>query len=156
MKKFLVVGAGELQTGLILAAKNMGLKVYASDKNPEAPGFTYADESIIADTMNPQETLDALLQKTDSLDGVATAGTDASAAVALIAEHFSLPGHSRESVLAATDKIIMRQKLEKAGVSIPRYKAISSLAEAEGFFDIVFIGFPPRDPDIKVSKIVLT
>ncbi|MGL4676415.1 MAG: alpha-hydroxy-acid oxidizing protein [Brevinema sp.] len=137
-KSFIVIGAGELQIPLILAAKNLELTVIATDKNHQAPGFQYADVSIIADTMNPQESLEQLIEysKTNRLfHGVATTGTDASLTVALIAKHFALPGHDPSAVLHATNKGLMRKTLEQHKVPIPQYKIISQLEDASDFFN---------------------
>ncbi|MGL4387943.1 MAG: hypothetical protein ACRCTJ_00925, partial [Brevinema sp.] len=77
-KIFFVVGAGELQIPLIEAAKNLGLKVVASDQNPNALGFQYADFHIIANTMDPNETIQKIkefIAQYGTIHGVATAGT---------------------------------------------------------------------------------
>ncbi|MGL5955951.1 MAG: ATP-grasp domain-containing protein, partial [Brevinema sp.] len=137
-KSFVVIGAGELQIPLIQAAKKLGLTVIASDKSPQAPGFQYADISIIADTMNPQETLEQLIEYTEKngvFHGIATSGTDASLTVAVVAEYFGLPGHHPEAVLCATNKGLMRKMLEQHHVPIPQYKLIATFEEASNFFE---------------------
>ena len=95
-KQFIVIGAGELQIPLIKAAKNLGLTVIATDQNPEALGFEFSDDFIVADTMNAQESLEKIQEFVSLkgyIHGVATAGTDASYTVATIAHHFNLSGH---------------------------------------------------------------
>ena len=137
-KKFIVIGAGELQIPLIKAAKNIGLTVIATDQNPKALGFEFADDFIIADTMNAQESLKKIQEYVSlkgAIHGVATAGTDASYTVATIAHHFNLSGHHPDAALNASDKALMRKAFEKAGVPIPLYKTISNLEEALSFFE---------------------
>ena len=137
-KKFIVIGAGELQIPLIKAAKNIGLTVIATDQNPKALGFEFADDFIIADTMNAQESLKKIQEYVSlkgDIHGVATAGTDASYTVATIAHHFNLSGHHPDAALNASDKALMRKAFEKAGVPIPLYKTISNLEEALSFFE---------------------
>lgn len=136
-KKILIVGAGELQIPLIQAAKELGLFVAASDQNPDAPGFAYADAKIIADTMNPQESLEKIISFTAQngpIHGVATAGTDASLTVATIANHFHLPGHGIEAARRASNKKLMCETLESAGVSIPKFHSFSTLHELRQLF----------------------
>lgn len=137
-KQFIVIGAGELQIPLIKAAKSLGLRVIATDQNPQALGFEFSDDFIIADTMNPQENLEKIkeyISLKGKIYGVATAGTDASYTVASIAQHFDLPGHHPNAALNASDKALMRKAFEKAGVPIPLYKKITNLDEALSFFE---------------------
>ena len=115
-KKFIVIGAGELQIPLIKAAKNLGLTVITTDKNAQAPGFELSDDFIIADTMNAQESLNNIQKYValkGEIHGVATAGTDASYTVATIAHYFNLPGHHPNAALNASDKSLMRNAFEK-------------------------------------------
>ena len=137
-KQFIVIGAGELQIPLIKAAKNIGLTVIATDQNPEALGFEFSDDHIIANTMDAQESLEKIQEYValkGDIHGVATAGTDASYTVATIAQHFDLPGHHPNAALNASDKALMRKAFEKAEVPIPLYKKISNLEEALSFFE---------------------
>ncbi|MGL4394503.1 MAG: alpha-hydroxy-acid oxidizing protein [Brevinema sp.] len=137
-KIFFVVGAGELQIPLIKAAKGLGLRVLASDQNPKALGFEYADFHIIANTMDPAETITKVkefTQKHGSIHGVATAGTDASFTVASVAEEFSCAGHTKEAAFKASNKAAMRDAFLKAGVSIPQFQKITTIEEAKTFFE---------------------
>ncbi|MGL4560692.1 MAG: alpha-hydroxy-acid oxidizing protein [Brevinema sp.] len=136
-KIFFVVGAGELQIPLINAAKSLGLRVLASDQNPQAPGFSIADFHIIANTLDPSETyhqLKIFIEQYGDIHGVATAGTDASYTVAVIANEFGLPGHTPDAAFQASNKAAMRDTFKKFNVSIPAFQKISSLEEAEDFF----------------------
>lgn len=137
-KKILIIGAGELQIPLIKAAKNLGVFVITSDKNPKAIGFKYADAFIIADTMSPQDSLEKIqeyIKLNGEIHGVATAGTDASLTVATIANYYKLPGHQVDAALNASDKALMRKAFETKHISIPRYKKITHLKEALEFFN---------------------
>ena len=59
MKTLLVISGGLEAVPGILKAKEMGLHVVVSDYNPEAPGFAYADDQIIASTYDVAETVAA-------------------------------------------------------------------------------------------------
>ncbi|MGL4387891.1 MAG: alpha-hydroxy-acid oxidizing protein, partial [Brevinema sp.] len=69
-----------------------------------------------------------------TIHGVATAGTDASYTVASVAKEFALVGHTPEAAFKASNKAAMREAFQKFGVSIPKFKKISSLEEATIFF----------------------
>ena len=61
----------------------------------------------------------------DGIDGVFTAGTDFSASVAKVAEELSLPGHSYEAALNASNKTRMRQCFKNAGVPSPEFFSVT-------------------------------
>jgi len=46
MVSIIILGAGIMQIPVIKTAKQMGLNVIAVDKNPDAPGFKYADVKL--------------------------------------------------------------------------------------------------------------
>ena len=48
--RLLVLGAGPAQLGLLAAAYKRDLHVIAVDRNPDAPGFRYADRRAIIST----------------------------------------------------------------------------------------------------------
>lgn len=136
--KIVIIGAGELQIPLIKAAKKLGLFVIATDQDPQALGFKDADDCILANTMDPQESLAKIQQYVEQkgpIHAVVTSGTDASLTVATIADFYHLPGHSVVAAHNASDKALMRKAFEKAETPIPQYKIISSIEEAKGFFE---------------------
>ena len=49
MRTVLFVGAGRHQRRAILRARELGLRVVAVDRNPEAPGLEHADEAEVVD-----------------------------------------------------------------------------------------------------------
>lgn len=135
---FCVIGAGELQVPLIKAAKNLGLTVLATDQNPNAVGFEFSDYAIIADTLNPTETLEKIylfIQNNGSIHGIATAGTDASYTVAVVANALGLPGHSPEAAEKASNKALMRETFFKHNVPIPNFQKINNYDDALLFFE---------------------
>ena len=70
MKTVLVVGAGRYQRPVIRKARELGLRVVAVDRNPEAPGLREADVGRVVDFSSPG----AVLQEVRDLgiDGVLT------------------------------------------------------------------------------------
>ena len=139
MKTVLFVGAGRHQRRAILQAKELGLRVAAVDRNPDAPGLKEADIAKVVDFAD----VDAVLKATArlNLDGVLTVSADrAVPVVAAIAEARGLPGIGVETAHLMTHKVAMRRRLADAGVPQPRFAAIRSLSERRRAADEV--GFP--------------
>ncbi len=131
MKTLLIIGAGVEQVPAIQIAKKMGISVVASDMNPQAPGFKYTDDCIIASTMDAKESLRAALafNKKHKIDGVIAIATDCPMTVALIADKLKLPGISIDTARLASNKLLMKNKFKKDSIPIPWYKEIRSLKD---------------------------
>jgi biotin carboxylase len=139
VKTVLFVGAGRHQRRAILQAKEMGLRVAAVDRNPDAPGLKEADIAKVVDFAN----VEAVLKETArlKLDGVLTVSADrAVPVVAAVAEARGLPGIGVETAHLLTHKVAMRRRLADAGVPQPRFAAIRTFSERRRAADEV--GFP--------------
>ena len=139
MKTVLFVGAGRHQRRAILRARELGLRVAAVDRNPDAPGLKEADIAKVVDFAD----VAAVLKATSRLrvDGVLTVSADrAVPVVAAVAEARGLPGIGTETAHLLTHKIAMRGRLADAGVPQPRYAAVRTISEASRAADEV--GFP--------------
>jgi biotin carboxylase len=139
VKTVLFVGAGRHQRRAILRAKELGLRVVAVDRNPDAPGLREADIAKVVDFSD----VDAVLKATArlKLDGVLTVSADrAVPVVAAVAAARGLPGIGVETAHLMTHKIAMRRQLAEFGVPQPRFAAIRSLSERHRAADEV--GFP--------------
>lgn len=124
------MGAGLMQGPAIRAAKKLGYTAAAADANPEAACAKEADIFEAVD-LKDREGLAALAEKINRsgagpLAAVFTAGTDFSANAAYVAERFSLPGHSYEACLNASNKVRMRKCFFAAGVPSPSFEEIDS------------------------------
>jgi biotin carboxylase len=139
MRTILFVGAGRHQRRAILHAKQMGLRVAAVDRNPDAPGLKEADIPKVVDFSD----VDAVLKATArlKLDGVLTVSADrAVPVVAAVAAARGLPGIGVETAHLMTHKVAMRRRLAELGVPQPRFAAVRSLSESRRAADEV--GFP--------------
>jgi biotin carboxylase len=135
----LFIGAGRHQRRAILRAKELGLRVVAVDRNPEAPGLAEADFAKVVDFADVEAVLKAT--RRISLDGVLTVSADrAVPVVAAVAEARGLPGIGSETAHLMTHKVAMRRRLADAGVPQPRFAAVRSIAERRRAADEV--GFP--------------
>lgn len=139
MKTILFVGAGRHQRRAILRAKELGLRVAAVDRNPDAPGLAEADIAKLVDFADPEAVLKATARL--SIDGVMTVSADrAVPVVAAVAEARGLPGIGVETAHLMTNKIAMRRQLADAGVPQPRFAALRTISETRRAADEV--GFP--------------
>ena len=135
----LFVGAGRHQRRALLRVKELGVRVVAVDRNPEAPGLSIADVAEVVDFANVADV--AEVGRRHGVRGVMTFAADrAVPVVAGVAETSGLPGIGTETAHLMTNKIAMRRRLADAGVPQPRFAAIRHVREVRAAADAV--GFP--------------
>jgi biotin carboxylase len=128
VKTVLFVGAGRHQRRAIQRAKELGLRVAAVDRNPDALGLAEADVARVVDYASPDAVVKALGRL--KVDGVLTVSADSAVpAVAAIAERLGLPGIGVETAHLMTHKVAMRRHLAEVGVPQPRFAALRKLSE---------------------------
>lgn len=128
-KTLLIISGGLEAVPGIKRAKEMGLYVIVSDINPDAPGFKYADDILLASTYNVYNTLN-IVKKYNSnhkIDGVISIASDVPLTVATIAKELNLPGISIETAILATDKLKMKSRFLEKGIPIPWFSVVDSL-----------------------------
>ena len=128
---WIVSGGAEAVPG-IERARAMGLHVVVSDMNPSAPVFAVADDTVVANTYDVDETVAAASKYhkgTRPIDGIMCMAADVPLTVASVAAALNLPGIPVESARLAADKLAMKQAFARAGIPIPWYQAIASLDE---------------------------
>jgi biotin carboxylase len=135
----LFVGAGRHQRRAIRRARELGLRVVAVDRNPDALGLAEADAAEVVDFMDIAAVTEA--GRRHRVDGVLTVSADrAVPVVAAVAEALGLPGIGTETAHLMTHKVAMRRRLAEAGVPQPRFAAARSLHEA--YAAVETVGFP--------------
>jgi biotin carboxylase len=136
VKTVLFVGAGRHQRRAIQRAKELGLRVAAVDRNPDALGLAEADIARVVDYADAAAVVKALGRV--KLDGVLTVSADSAVpVVAAIAERLGLPGIGVETAHLMTHKVAMRRRLADAGVPQPRFAALRRLSERHRALDEV-------------------
>jgi biotin carboxylase len=136
VKTVLFVGAGRHQRRAIQRAKELGLRVVAVDRNPDALGLAEADITRVVDYADAAAVLKALGRV--KVDGVLTVSADSAVPiVAAIAERRGLPGIGVETAHLMTHKVAMRRRLADAGVPQPRFAALRRLSERHRALDEV-------------------
>ena len=136
MKTVLFVGAGRHQRRAILRARELGLRVVAVDRNPEAPGLQVADVGEPVDFTDVAAVTE--VGRRHAIDGVLTVSADrAVPVVAAVAAALGLPGIGVETAHLMTHKIAMRRTLADAGVPQPAFAAARELQSARAALDAV-------------------
>ena len=127
MKTIIILGAGVMQLPGIRLAKQSGWRVIVADGNMEALGSPLADHFEAVDLKDKDGLLAVARQYHTryGLDGVFTAGTDFSSSVAWVSEKMGLPGITFEAAMRATDKCLMREAFQRAGVPSPAFVCLS-------------------------------
>ena len=139
MSTVLFVGAGRHQRRALRRVKELGARIVAVDRNPDAPGFAHADVSEVVDFADIEAVAD--VGRRHSVEGVMTFAADrAVPVVAGVAEALGLPGIGTETAHLMTNKIAMRRRLADAGVPQPRFAALRHIREVPAAADAV--GFP--------------
>ena len=124
MKRLLIIGAGEMQVPIIKKAKQLGHYCIVSDINPEAPGFNFADKSVISSTFDKEKTLECAIA--NKIDGVLTTSDYPVRTVAYICEKLNLKGISTYSAKICTDKYKQRQAMLGYNFYNPKHFLIST------------------------------
>jgi isopentenyl diphosphate isomerase/L-lactate dehydrogenase-like FMN-dependent dehydrogenase/biotin carboxylase len=132
-KTIMIIGGGLLQIPVIITAKKMGLQVIVTDYNPDALGMRDADIPIVMSTRDIEGSVRVAKAQNEltPISAVLTVGTDASMAVAAVANTLNLPGIKFEDAEAATNKIKMRMRFKQHGVPSPNFLPVWSLSDAK-------------------------
>jgi biotin carboxylase len=143
LKTILIISGGIEAVPGIQLSKEMGLFVVVSDGNPNAPGFEYANDKIIASTYDVNETVQKAKHYHETvrkIDGVMCIASDVPLTVASVAKELSLPGIPVESAELAMDKIAMKTKFHEDSVPVPKFIQLKNVEHLE---DIVKVwGYP--------------
>ena len=123
MKKLFILGAGIYQVPLIKAARKLGIYTIVSSIPGNYPGFEFADKVYYENTTDYEALLK--IAKEENIDGVLTAGTDVAViSVGKIVDELGLIGPSFEAAKISSDKLLMKQCYEEAGIRTARYRGI--------------------------------
>src|SRR5581483_1157532 len=132
-RTLLVISGGREAVPVVLEAKRMGLRVLVSDGAHDAPGFRYAVAGLLASTYDREATVEAAgaYASANRIDGVIAAAADVPMTVAAVAHALGLPGIAVETAELASDKLAMKDAFVRAGVPVPWYARVESVAQLE-------------------------
>ena len=133
-KTLLIISGGIEAVDAAKRARDMGLTVVVSDRDPEAPGFAFADSCLIADVYGANETAAAAERynrKIRKIDGVICVAADAPVTAATVAQRLRLPGLPVHVAELACDKLAMKKCFRSAGVNIPWFAEVMTPQELQ-------------------------
>jgi len=133
-KTLLIISGGIEAADAARRAKEMGHTVVISDRDPEAPGFAFADSCLIADVYGPAETAAAAerySRKIRKIDGVICVAADAPVTAATVAQRLRIPGLPVHVAELACDKLAMKKCFRSAGVAVPWFAEVSTPQELQ-------------------------
>ena len=151
MKSLMIIGAGFGQIPAILKAKEMGLKVIALDKNPNAIGMRYADTALNIDVIDFDGAINAA--KKHNIDGVMTMQSDLPVpTVGAINDALNLCGISLHVANNCSNKIQTRFLFKDKKIPQPLFEVVETLEEANNA--VKKIGYPCifKAPDSSGSR----
>lgn len=117
----MILGGGQAQLGLINTAKEMGIYVICVGIVGDYPGYKIADRVVNLDIFDKEGILN--LAKEEGIDGISIMCTDFGLeTVGYINDNLHLKGVSYSSAKLAANKLLMKQKLEEAGVNTAKFR----------------------------------
>jgi biotin carboxylase len=128
VKKIMILQAGPSQVRIINIAREMGLKVVAADRNPDAPGLKVADEGVAVDIVDEEGILKSA--KKLAIDGILPGGDVSLPTAAYVAREMGLVGVTPDQAKVATNKEKYYEKFRANGVPIPEMRVITGLEDA--------------------------
>jgi 5-(carboxyamino)imidazole ribonucleotide synthase len=131
-----ILGGGQLGRMLVLAAARLGLRCHVLSPDPDSPAFDVAAVRTVAD-YNDERALDAFGRAVDAVtyefENVPVAAAERLAQI--------VPVRPRADALAvAQDRLAEKQFLQRQGIAVADFAAVSSLEELRDAVD--HIGLP--------------
>ncbi|MFT5292217.1 MAG: biotin carboxylase [Planctomycetota bacterium] len=114
------IGGGPLGLRTLEIARELGMGLIVTDRNPNAPGMALADETYLIDGGDVDGHLEIASQTQANVVAVLCGAEFGSAAVNALRAHFGLPCNSPESLRCVLDKEEMKRAFVLAGVPTPQ------------------------------------
>lgn len=158
MKTLLILSAGIEAIPGIIKAKKLGIKTLVCDKNKNAPGFKYADYKIYNSIYKNNgiiKEVSSFNQRVRKIDGVIAMASDTSIMVAKILKKLKIKGISTNTARLCSNKLLMKKKLKKCGISIPWFSEIKNLSQLKRILNKYKSKFVIKPIDNRGSRGVL-
>jgi len=140
------LGAGSSQISLIKNAQLLGYKVIAIDRNPQSPGFNFADEAMVESTHNS----DSIIKKIKGIElfGLLARSTGkALFTAAMIVKEYKIPGVSYDLAQISTSKSALQKFSLDNNIRMPYGEKVSSVKD---FNKLQFINKIIVKPDFTI------
>lgn len=119
MKTILILGAGLWQVPYLRKAKEMGLRVCATDWSDTPEGIKYVDVFKSISVRDRAQSLSFAIE--NKVDAIFTNSDVAVPTAAYIAELLGLPCYTQRQAEVATNKYQMRNFIKSVGLQVPEY-----------------------------------
>lgn len=131
-RRLLIIGGGLEQERAYRLARQRGLEVVGTDRNPKAPALAFADHVLAVSTRDVEATVAAArrFHVEHPLHGVMTVANDVPLTVATTAEALDLPGIPVKAAQLSQDKVAMKIALSSHGVPTPVFREVGDEQEA--------------------------
>jgi len=128
-----VVGGGQLGRMLGEAAAPLGVELLVADPTPRAPASLVARDQVVGD-FDDREAIRELGERADYLTyEIELADPDA---LAEVSEATGTPVHpAPETLRIVQDKLVQKERLQDAGVPVPAFRAVDSVADLRDALD---------------------
>jgi biotin carboxylase len=137
----IVVSAGIMQVPAIKVAKDLGLTVIATDRNPNAVGFKYCNYGITLDSKDVGGHVQFALENREKLNiKAAFAGSDCAVTVSAITSALGLPGIPMDVAKRSNNKALMKERWIRDKIPTPFGEEVITIKEAKAV--LKHIGFP--------------
>jgi len=135
---FIILGGSNDQLFMIKTAHKMGLKTIVFDGNSQAPGLKLATISANIDFSKLDlvyEFINRCLKEDINICGISTMGSDVPHLLAEISEKYNWVGPTIDTGYLTTDKYMMKKKLEKNGIPVPRFSLVTKYNEIKNIWN---------------------
>lgn len=124
-----VIGAGPLGLNTLRWAREEGLFVVATDRDPHAPGAELADEFHVLDGTDVEGHLAGLRSVREPIAGVLSGAEFAARTVQRLRAHLGLEANDAAAIECVLDKREMKRAFHAAGIPTPASRALARPAE---------------------------
>lgn len=136
-KAILIISGGIEAVPGIERAKQMGLFVIVADGNLNAPGFKICDVKIICSTYDHIKLANLAKNFNDTvrkIDGVISIAADVPLTVSTVAKNLNLIGHSIDTAILSSDKLLMKQKFIEKKIPCPWFSNVENTKHLKEIF----------------------
>ncbi len=131
-KWLIVITAGFQQLKSIIQCKNLGLKIFSIDENPDAAGFKFSDIHYVQNISNTKDIIEEIKRNKIKPIGVASFVSDVGIlCAAKIRSYFNIDGVSVNRANIHINKQKQKYLCKKNNISIPPYVIIDNLENIE-------------------------
>ncbi len=137
-KRLLLLGGSDEMLPLIRLAQSEGYEVFATDRNPEAPGLQLADRTFCLDAANTDAVM-ALAHEAE-IDAITTRTELLLPTIASVCKAMHLPGPTEKCAKLSVNKYLFRDEMQRAGIRTPRFASPENTSDLENALS--WTGFP--------------